>query len=74
MNRCLVGSGVGSSGEGVCALSSSLLANFLPSDEPTLSRFSSAVHPVLKEISTFHRPVRNSFDATNLQAVGSSDG
>jgi hypothetical protein len=30
MNRCLVGSGVSSSGEGVCALSSSLLQIFLP--------------------------------------------
>jgi hypothetical protein len=28
MNRCPVGSNVGSSGEGVCALSSSLLENF----------------------------------------------
>jgi hypothetical protein len=74
MNRCLVGSGVGSSGEGVCALSSSLLENFLPSDEPTLTRFSSAVHPVLKEISIFHRLALNCSDTTNLQAVGSSNG
>jgi hypothetical protein len=39
MNRCLVGSGVGSFGEGVCALSLSLLEFFTPSDEPTLLRF-----------------------------------
>jgi hypothetical protein len=39
MNRCLVGSGVGSSGKGVCALSSSLLANFLPSDETDANTF-----------------------------------
>jgi hypothetical protein len=56
MNRCLVGSSVGSSGEGVCALSSSLLEIFLPPDEPTLLRFYLAIHPVLKENSLFHRP------------------
>jgi hypothetical protein len=73
MNRCLVGSGVGSSGEGVCALSSSLLANFLLTDEPMLTCFSPAAHPMLKEISNFHRPVRNCSDACIFQAVGSSD-
>jgi hypothetical protein len=73
MNRCLVGSGVGSSGKGVCGLSSSMLENFLPSDEPTLTRFLSAVHPVLKKISTFHRPARNCSDASIFQVVGSSD-
>jgi hypothetical protein len=48
MNRCLVGSGVGSSNEVVYALSSSLLETFLSSDEPTLLHFYPAVHPVLK--------------------------
>jgi hypothetical protein len=38
MNRRPVGSGVGTSGEGVWALSCLLLANFAPSDEPTPSR------------------------------------
>jgi hypothetical protein len=38
MNRRPVGSSVGTSGEGVWALSCSLLANFAPSDEPTPSR------------------------------------
>jgi hypothetical protein len=38
MNCCLVGSGVGSFGEGVYALSASPLEIFLPSDEPTLTR------------------------------------
>jgi hypothetical protein len=56
MNRYLVGSGVGSSGEGVCALSSSLVEIILPSDEPTLQRFSPAVHPVLKENHSFTDP------------------
>jgi hypothetical protein len=73
MNRCLVGSGVGSSGEGVCAFSSSLLEIFLPSDEPTLPRFNPAVHPALKEISLFHRPSLNCSDATKYQDIGSSD-
>jgi hypothetical protein len=53
MNRCPVGSSVSLSGEGVYALSSSLLENFLPSDEPTPARFTLAVHPVLKEFSNF---------------------
>jgi hypothetical protein len=73
MNRCLVGSSVGSSGEGVCALSSSLLEKFLSSDELTLTRFSPAVHPMLKEISNFHRSVCNCSDASNSKAIGSSD-
>jgi hypothetical protein len=38
MNRRPIGSSVGSSGEGVWALSCSLLENFTPSDEPTPSR------------------------------------
>jgi hypothetical protein len=38
MNRHPVGSSVETSGEGVWALSCSLLANFAPSDEPTPSR------------------------------------
>jgi hypothetical protein len=38
MNRRPVGSSVGTSGEGVWALSCSLLANFAPSDEPAPSR------------------------------------
>jgi hypothetical protein len=74
MNRCPVGSNVGSFGEGVCALSSSLLENFLPSDEPTPAHFTPTVHLVLKEFSNFHRPARNCSDAFILQAVGSSDG
>jgi hypothetical protein len=74
MNRRPVGSSVGSSGEGVYALSSSLLENFLPSDEPMPKRFTPAVHPMLKEFSNFHRPVRNCSDVFILQAVGSSDG
>jgi hypothetical protein len=74
MNRCPVRSSVGSSGEGVCALSSSLLENFLPSVEPTPTWFSLAVHPVLKEFSNFHRPARNCSDASILQVVGSSYG
>jgi hypothetical protein len=37
-NRRPVGSSVGTSGEGVWALSCSLVANFAPSDEPTPSR------------------------------------
>jgi hypothetical protein len=73
MNRCLVGSGVGSSGEGVYALCLSLLAIFLPSDEPTLLCFYPAVHLVLKEISIFHRPARNCSDASKFEAIGSSD-
>jgi hypothetical protein len=38
MNRRSVGSSIGSSGEGVWALSCSLLETFTPSDEPTPSR------------------------------------
>jgi hypothetical protein len=69
-----VGSSIGSSGEGVRALSCSLLENFLPSDEPTPTRFTPSVHPVLKEFSKFHRPARNCSDALYFQAVGPSDG
>jgi hypothetical protein len=53
MNRCPVGSSVGSSGEGVWALSCSLLENFTPSDESTPLRFTPTVHPVLKKFSNF---------------------
>jgi hypothetical protein len=74
MNRRPVGSSVGSSGEGVYALRSSLLENLLPLDEPTPTRFTPAVHLVLKEFSNFHRPARNCSDTFILQAVGSSDG
>jgi hypothetical protein len=74
MSRRPVGSSVGSSSEGVCALSSSLLENFLPLDGLTPTCFTPTVHPVLKEFSKFHRPVRNCSDAFILQAVGSSDG
>jgi hypothetical protein len=73
MNRRLVGSSVGSSGEGVYALSSSLLEKFLPSDEMTPSRFTPAVHPVLKDFSKLHRPARNCSDALFLQVVRSFD-
>jgi hypothetical protein len=62
MNRRPVGSSVGLSGEGVFALSSSLLENFLLSDEPTPTCFTPAVHLVLKEFSSFHRPARKSSD------------
>jgi hypothetical protein len=58
MNRCSLGSSVGSFGEGVWALSCSLLENFTPSDEPTPSRFKTSVHPVLKKFSSFLRPER----------------
>jgi hypothetical protein len=73
MNHCLVGFSVGSSGEGVCVFSSSLLAIFLPSDEPMLLRFFPAVHSVLKENQLFHRPSLNCSDISKFQAIGSSD-
>jgi hypothetical protein len=73
MNRRPIGSSVKSSGEGVYALSCSLLENFLPSDELTPSRFTPSVHPVLK-FSSFHRPAPNCSDASILQAIGPSDG
>jgi hypothetical protein len=73
MNRCLVGSSIGSSGEGVCALSSSLVEIFLPSDEPTLTRFQPTVHLVMKENQLFHRPLHNYSDASKNQAIGSFD-
>jgi hypothetical protein len=69
MNRRPVGSSIGSSGEGVCALSSSLLEKFQLSYEPTPSRFTPAVNPVLKDFSKLHRPAHNYFDALFLQAV-----
>jgi hypothetical protein len=73
MNRCLVGSGVGLSSEGVCALISSLLEIFLPSDELTLTRFDPAVPLVLKENQLFHRPSFNYSDASKFHVVVSSD-
>jgi hypothetical protein len=50
MNRRPVGSSVGSSGEGVWALSCSLLENFTPSDEPTPSRLYTIGSSGAKEI------------------------
>jgi hypothetical protein len=38
-----------------------------------LLRFYPAVHPVLKEISIFHRPARNCSDTSKFEAIGSSD-
>jgi hypothetical protein len=72
MNHCHIGSSVGSSGEGVCALSSSLVEIFLPSYEPTLSYFNPVVHPVLKEIQIPYRPSHNCADASKMKAIGSS--
>jgi hypothetical protein len=52
MKRHPVGSSVGSSGEGVCALSCSVLEIFLPSDEATPTCFhtigSSGAEGILK--------------------------
>jgi hypothetical protein len=72
MNRHPVGSSVGSSGEGVWALSFSLLANFTLSDEPAPSHLIPSVHPVLKEFCLLPRPAHNSSDALQILAVGPS--
>jgi hypothetical protein len=72
MNHCHIGLGVGSSGEGVCALSSSLVEIFLPSVEPTLSHCHLAVHSMLKENQPLHKPSRNCSDASKKKAIGSS--
>jgi hypothetical protein len=63
MNRRPVGSGVGTSGEGVWALSCLLLEIFAPPDEPTPRVFSPLVHPVLKIFALLPRPARNCSDA-----------
>jgi hypothetical protein len=51
MNRRPIGSSVGTSCEGVWALSCSLLANFAPSDEPTPSRLLTIGSSGAEEIS-----------------------
>jgi hypothetical protein len=53
MNQRPVGSGVGTSGEGVWALSCLLLANFAPSDEPTPSRLLTIGSSSAEEICPF---------------------
>jgi hypothetical protein len=53
MNRRHIGSSVGSSGEGVWALSCSLFENFTPSDEPTPKRLYTIGSSGAEEIFSF---------------------